>query len=182
MSNEDILKKLKGNRYILFVGRLVPEKGLYNLIKAFNKLDTDVKLVIAGEPSYTEGYAKTLEKISKPNVIFVGFVKGELLEQLYKGAYFFVLPSEIEGLSLSLLEAMSYGKCVLTSDIPECLEVIEDTGFYFKLNDEQDLKSKLQMLMNNPKLVEEKGSQAKAAVIKKYNWDLITDEIEKLYS
>lgn len=180
-SDEYRLTGLEENKYILFVGRLVPEKGVHHLIKAFNEIKTDMKLVIVGESSFTNQYVKFLKEISNSNVIFIGFVKGRLFEELYKGAYIFVLPSEVEGLSISLLEAMKYGKCVLTSDIPECLEVIEDAGFYFKLNDEMDLSSKLQILIDNPKLVEEKGLKARIAVIKKYNWDAIIDEIERLY-
>ncbi len=172
---------LAENKYILFVGRLVPEKGLHCLIKAFSKLKTDMKLVIAGEPSFTDEYVNSLKKISNVNIIYMGFVNGRLLEILYKGAYFFVLPSEVEGISLALLEAMGYKKCVLTSDIPECLEVIENAGFSFKLNNAENLKTKLQMLIANPKLVEEAGLAARDIVIKKYDWGIITDEVEKLY-
>lgn len=175
------LKELEERKYILFVGRLVPEKGLYCLIKVFSKLDTAMKLVIAGNSSFTDNYVKFLKEISNSNVIFIGFIGDKKLEELYRHAYLFVLPSEIEGLSISLLEAMSYGKCVLTSDIPECLEVIENAGFHFKVNDELDLKLKLQMLINNPNLVEEKGFEARDIVSKKYNWNSISDEIENLY-
>jgi glycosyltransferase involved in cell wall biosynthesis len=177
---------LESNRYILAVGRLVPEKGFHYLIDAFDELESDMKLVIVGAHSFTERYYEFLKAVSKSKkseskIKFLGFVQREALKELYLNAYLFVLPSELEGSSISLLEAMSYEKCVLTSDIPECVEIVENHGFFFKSEDYKDLKTQLQMLIDNPKLVVETGIEAKRYIIQKYNWDEITKNIERLY-
>ncbi len=168
-------------KYVLFVGRLVPEKGIHYLIQAFNGLGSDFMLYIAGEPSFTEGYAKYLKNISGERVKFLGFQDDEL-KKLYLGAYIFVLPSEVEGLSISLLEAMKYGRCVLVSDIPESLEVIDGCGFSFKSQNIEDLRNKLQYLINNPEVVNRTGIMAGELVKKKYDWDKIAEQIDRLYT
>lgn len=117
----------KGN-YILFLARLVPEKGVHYLLDAYKEIQTDKKLVIAGGSSHTDDYVNEVrEKAAQdPRVILTGFVQGELLEELYSNAYVYVLPSDVEGMPISLLEAMSYGNCCLVSDIAENLEVVTD--------------------------------------------------------
>lgn len=120
--------------YILYVGRLVPEKGLEYLIKAFKMIKTSKKLVIAGGASDTNEFEQRLRYLSdtNENIIFTGFVQGEILEELYSNAYIYVLPSDLEGMPLSLLEAMSYGNCCMVSDIEECSSVIQENGITFK--------------------------------------------------
>ncbi|MDD5027119.1 MAG: glycosyltransferase family 4 protein [Candidatus Omnitrophota bacterium] len=172
----------KEDKYILFVGRLVPEKGIHYLIQAFNGINTDFKLIIAGEPSFTGKYFDYLKKIASQNIKFVGFAERGYLEKLYWNAYLFVLPSEIEGLSIALLEAMSHARCVLTSDIPEFLEVAGGNGVYFKSGDYQDLRDKLKYLIGNPVLVKEKGLEFRKLVLERYSWDKITGEVEKIYA
>ncbi len=169
-------------KYVLFVGRLVPEKGLYYLIQAFNGLCPDFMLYIVGEPSFTEGHSKYLKNIAGEGVKFLGFQDDEALRKLYLGAHIFVLPSEVEGLSISLLEAMKYGRCVLVSDIPESLEVIDNCGFSFKSQNIEDLRNKLQYLISNPEIVDKTGIAAKELVKRKYDWDRITDQIDRLYA
>lgn len=125
---------LEKQGYILFLGRVVPGKGLEYLIHAFKKVKTDKKLVIAGGASDSEGYMKALIKLASEDerIIFTDFVQGSLWEELYSNAYFFVLPSDLEGMPMCLLEAMSYGNCCLVSDLPECIGVVEDHGISFK--------------------------------------------------
>ena len=110
---------LKENSYILFLGRLVPEKGIRYLIEAFKDIQTDKKLVIAGGSSDTDEFANELRELAKGDerILFTGFVQGQELEELYSNAYIYTLPSDLEGMPLSLLEAMSYGNCCLVSDI-----------------------------------------------------------------
>lgn len=137
---------LEKDSYILFLGRLVPEKGIQYLIEAFKEIKTDKKLVIAGGSSDTDDFAKELKEIAKDDkrIIFTGFVQGQMLEELYSNAYIYTLPSDLEGMPLSLLEAMSYGNCCLVSDIPECTEVVNDKALIFKKSNVEDLKEKLQ--------------------------------------
>lgn len=164
---------LKGNDYILYLGRLVPEKGIQYLIDAYNRLDTDKKLVIAGGASDSDTFATQLIETANgnPNVIFTGFVQGQLLEELYSNAYVYTLPSDLEGMPLSLLEAMSYGNCCLTSDITECSDVVLDKAVTFKKGDVNDLENKLRYLCSNPETVNTYKSGAADYICERYNWD-----------
>lgn len=174
---------LEKDSYILFLGRLVPEKGIRYLIEAFKNVKTDKKLVIAGGSSDTDSFAEELKEYAKEDsrIIFTGFVQGHLLDELYSNAYIYTLPSDLEGMPLSLLEAMSYGNCCLVSDIPECTEVVEDKALFFKKSDVQDLQLKLQTACNNPEDIYEYKRQASSFICKKYSWDDIVDETIKLY-
>lgn len=118
---------LEKDSYILFLARIVPEKGLHYLLDAYMDIDTDKRLVIAGGSSHTDNYMKQMEKKAAKDkrILMTGFVQGEVLEELYSNAYVYVLPSDVEGMPVSLLEAMSYGNCCLVSDIAENVEVIE---------------------------------------------------------
>ncbi len=169
------------DQYVLCVGRLVPEKGVQYLIKAFNELQTDLRLVLAGESSFTDRYVQFLKRMAGPKVRFLGFVEGSELGLLYKNAYMVVLPSELEGAPLVLLEAMSYGKCVLSSDLPECREILGGCGVYFKSKDYLDLKEQLQCLLSARPLVEAYGQKARERVRHSYNWDEVADATEKIY-
>ena len=124
---------LEKDSYILFLGRLVPEKGIRYLVEAFKNVKTDKKLVIAGGSSDTDSFMEELKELAKGDdrILFTGFVQGAMLDELYSNAYIYTLPSDLEGMPLSLLEAMSYGNCCLVSDIPECAEVVEDKAAYY---------------------------------------------------
>lgn len=174
---------LTSDSYILFLGRLVPEKGIRYLVEAFKNVKTDKKLVIAGGSSDTDSFTRDLKDLAKDDhrIIFTGFVQGSLLDELYSNAYIYTLPSDLEGMPLSLLEAMSYGNCCLVSDIPECAEVVEDKALIFKKSDVQDLQSKLQDACDHPEMVMEMKRQAADFICKKYNWDAVINETMKLY-
>lgn len=151
----DIIREkygLEKDSYILYLGRMVPEKGCHYLVDAFKKLDTDKKLVIAGGSSDTQWYMDKLKEQAggDERVIFTGFVDGALREELYSNACLFVLPSDLEGMPLCLLEAMSYGNCVITSDIEECTNVIHDNGISFRKSDVDDLAQKLTYALSHP--------------------------------
>lgn len=183
----DLIKReygLKKDDYILYLGRIVPEKGEHYLVEAFKKIHTDKKLVIAGGASDTDEYMEKLKKSAAEDdrILFTGFVQGRLLEELYSNAYVYCLPSDLEGMPLSLLEAMSYGCCCLTSDIAECKEVVEDKAVLFKKGNVQDLKDKLQFLCDHEHNVENYKINAADFVCKKYNWDKVVEQTEKLYA
>lgn len=174
---------LTKDSYILFLGRLVPEKGIRYLVEAFKSVKMDKKLVIAGGSSDTESFTKELKELAKGDnrIIFTGFVQGQMLDELYSNAYIYTLPSDLEGMPLSLLEAMSYGSCCLVSDIPECAEVVEDKALIFKKSDVSDLREKLQDACNHPEKVMQLKKQAADFICEKYNWDDVVEETMKLY-
>lgn len=169
--------------YILFLGRLVPEKGISYLIEAFKQINTDKKLVIAGGSSDTDEFLQDLKKIAKDDkrISFTGFVQGQLLEELYSNAYVYVLPSDLEGMPLSLLEAMSYGNCCVVSDIAECAEVVEDKAVVFQKSNVEQLKEKLQDLCDHPEKVQSYKNSASNFICQKYNWDDVVDKTIALY-
>ena len=169
--------------YILFLGRLVPEKGIHYLIEAFRQTKTNKKLVIAGGISGTDGYSRRLNELAQGDdrIIFTGFVQGKLLEELYSNAYVYVLPSDVEGMPLSLLEAMSYGNCCLVSSIPECTEVVEDKAAVFEKGNVDALRETLQALCDDPRRVAIYKDNASDFICNKYNWDDVAKKTLELY-
>jgi glycosyltransferase involved in cell wall biosynthesis len=173
---------LRGDDYVLFASRLVREKGLHYLLDAYEQIPNPrKKLVIAGDSNYGDQYAATLKKRGNQNVLFLGFATGQLFRELLSCSYCYVLPSDIEGLSTGLLQAMSYGNCVLVSDIAENCEVIGENGLSFKQGNVKDLKQKLELLLDCEDIVEEYRSRASEYVRKNYNWDDVAEEYESLY-
>jgi len=172
------------NRYILFAARLVEEKGAHFLIDAFRRLDTDMKLVIAGDAAHMERYKAKLHELAGDDkrIIFPGFVTGMPMQELFSNAYLFCLPSTLEGLPVALLDAMNFGNCCLSSDIPENIEAIEDHGYTFRSRDSDDLEHVLKTLIERPEMVEAKKKEALDHVRSNYSWDRVTDMMESLYS
>ncbi len=174
---------LHKDEYLLFLGRLVPEKGIHYLIEAYQNLRTDKKLVIAGGCSDSDEYGQQLRKMAEgnENILFTGFVQGRVLEELYSNAYAYVLPSDLEGMPLSLLEAMSYGNCCVTSDIEECADVMEDHGMTFPKSNTKALAAVLQQLCDEPETVTHYKDGAADYITEKYNWDDVTKRTLELY-
>ncbi len=174
---------LHKDEYLLFLGRLVPEKGLRYLIEAYKQLDTTKKLVIAGGASDATGFEEELKAMAAddPRILFTGFTQGIELEELYSNAYMYLLPSDLEGMPLSLLEAMSYGNCCLTSDIPECAEVIGQAGYTFRQGNVEDLAAKMQLLCDSPERVKALKAGAADYICSKYNWDDVVRQTLRLY-
>ena len=176
-------KGLEPSRYILFAARLVEEKGAHFLIEAFRPIQTDMKLIIAGDAAHAEKYKASLKRKANGDmrIIFPGFVTGEPLEELFSNAFLFCLPSTLEGLPIALLEAMSYGNCCVASDIPENLEALEQYGYTFRNRDSEDLRRALRELIEHSEKVKEKKEAARVHVLKNYSWDHIADQMEALY-
>ena len=175
---------LKKDGYILFLGRLVPEKGLRYLIEAWKNIKSDKKLVIAGGSSDTEGFLQELQDLCsdyKESIIFTGFQEGKVLEELYSNAYVYTLPSDLEGMPLGLLEAMSYGNCCLVSDIPECTEVVEDKAMVFEHSSIPDLTEKLQILLKEQETVKHYKVRAAKYILERYNWEDVVSKTIELY-
>lgn len=180
----NVIKKKYGldeNQYILFLARIVPEKGLQYLIDAYKQINTDVKLVIAGGASHTNDFLEEIKKKASEDdrIIMTGFVQGEELEELYSNCLLYCLPSDVEGMPISLLEAMSYGKMCLVSDIEENMQVIGDLGITFEKGNAFDLKCKIEKVIKEENKI---GSQSiQNYVLKNYDWDEIEKSIETLY-
>ena len=174
---------LQKEGYILYLGSLVPEKGIKYLIEAFKQVHTNKRLVIAGGASDTDEYAKELVELAQEDkrIIFTGFVQGRKLEELYSNAYLYVLPSDLEGMPLSLLEAMSYGNCCIVSDIPECLDVVRNNGIVFKKGNVLELAEKLQDVCDYPEKVMRYKENSAQYVCNKYNWDDVVKKTLELY-
>lgn len=182
----DLIKKKFGldkDTYILYVGRIVPEKGEHYLVKAFRDVKTEKKLVIAGGTSDTDRYMKQLRKLAAGDerIIFTGFVHGKLLQELFSNAYVYTLPSDLEGMPLSLLEGMSYGNCCLVSDISECSDIVGDHAVTFKKSDVADLKEKLQELCDDKNKVKSYKIKASDYICGKYDWDNVVNQTIDLY-
>lgn len=182
----DEITKLYGlskDGYICIVSRLTAEKGVHYLIDAYNSIKTDKKLVIAGDTSDTDEYVKLLREkaAGNPDIIFTGFISGNILTEIYSNAYLVALPSDIEGMSISLLEALAYGNGVLCSDIPENTLVTEDKAIHFKKSNVQDLAEKLQAMCDDEKFVNELKNGADEFILGKYNWNNVADATYDLY-
>jgi len=175
---------LEREKYILTTGRFAPQKGIHYLIRGYKKLDTDKKLVIVGGSAVGSDYEQYIRELAKgnSNIIFTGFQTDLVLDQLYANAYLYVHPSEAEGLSMSILEAMAAGRCVLVSDIPENIESIDHSGFTFCKTDVEDLREKIEGLFDHPEIVKEMGEKGKKWVREQYDWGGIVKKIEKVYN
>jgi glycosyltransferase involved in cell wall biosynthesis len=172
---------LTPGKYVLFVGRLVPEKGVHYLCEAFSQIDSDMKLALVGGSSASQSYVDLLKRYEGDRVRLLDYLYGETLEELWSNAYMVVQPSTMEGLSIALLEALSYGRCVLLSDIPENLEVAEECAVSFRSKDVGDLREKLEMLMARPDLVKHYEEKARDHVRQQYSWDTVAGKTEAVY-
>lgn len=177
---------LQPGKYILFLGRFSPEKGCHLLIEAYQKLQAvfnqaDVKLVMAGASSYCDDYSRHLRAHAGENIKIFDWVSGVILDELLTNAMIFVLPSDLEGLSLALLDAMGAGLCVLASDIPENREALEGAAFTFRRGDVADLADRLKFLIANPAVREAAGRAAKQRVRDHYQWPAIAEAVERVY-
>ncbi|KKR14716.1 MAG: hypothetical protein UT42_C0020G0004 [Candidatus Falkowbacteria bacterium GW2011_GWA2_39_24] len=182
----DLIKQwgLERDSYIAYIGRLIRHKGVSYLIDAYQQMSTDKKLVIVGGGAFTDDYIIELQAKAghNPNIIFTGNQTGTTLAQLYDNAAVFVQPSESEGLSLALLEAMGRAKCVLVSNILENAEAIAEAGFTFENRNIYDLASKLQVITENPQLAQAKGQVAQQRITQHYNWDHIAKKMVAVYN
>ncbi len=174
---------LQPDRYILCAARLVKEKGLHFLIEAYRAIDTDMKLVLAGAAPHEGSYRSHLRSLAGDDsrIMFPGFVTGAPMEELFSNAYLFCLPSTLEGLPVALLDAMNFGNCCLSSNIPENLEAMGGHGYTFRNRDVDDLRRVLSDLIDNPDKVNVMKGNAMAHVRRTFSWDRVTEQMEALY-
>jgi len=181
---------LEPGKYMMMCARLVRHKGAHTLIAAWKRLKKthpelvgDTKLAIVGGSAFTDDYVRELERLVKdePSIVLTGNQSGETLHTLFSNSYAAIHPSESEGLPIAVLEAMGYGKCVLSSNIPENLELTQDHGLTFEAGNEKDLASQLKMLLENPELVNAVGAEARIHIAKHYDWKDIAETTDYLY-
>ncbi|HTU35358.1 MAG TPA: glycosyltransferase [Candidatus Acidoferrum sp.] len=174
--------KVKPREYVLFVGRLVPENNVHVLIRAFESVRTDKKLVIVGDDPWGHEYVRSLKETRDARIIFAGGLYGTGYVQLQKNAYIFVLPDEVGGTHPSLVEAMGFGNCVLVNDTRSNVEVIGDAGFsYAGAAGSDALRDRLQMLLDHPAIVEEYRRKAAQRAQACYRWDDVVRKHVELY-
>lgn len=175
---------LTKGEYLVSISRLVRHKGIHYLIEAYQKMTTNKKLVIVGDGAFTDEYVAELKKLAgdNKNIIFTGNQSGQTLAQLYANAYAFVQPSEYEGLSVALLEAMSYGLPCVVSDIEANLEAAGGNALVFENKNSEDLKNKLSELIEKPEMATELGMKIQERANTEYDWDTIAQNTEMLYN
>ena len=182
---------VEDGKYVLAVGRFVPEKGFGDLIRAFGiasgalrpRNDTEGrKLVIVGDADHEDKYSRGLKEAAakNPNIVLTGYLSGMPLQELYSHAGIFVLPSYYEGLPIVLLEAMSYGLSCIASDIPANREVGLPEERFFRAGEVEALAAKISEYARKPISEEEKRAQIKR-IAEKYDWDKIARQTLEVY-
>jgi len=172
---------LEGDDYILAVGRIIPDRGIHDLIAAFNTMNLNLKLVIVGEESPRTAYSERLEKMGGGRVVFTGNLYGEILQELYSNCRLFTLASSVEGLPITVCEAMSYSKAMALSDIEENHEVAGDSAKYFKCGNVSDIQSVLKAMVDDRSALEVMGQAALDRMQREFNWDAVAASIEQYY-
>ncbi len=166
--------------YVLYVSRFEPENNALLVRQAYDEIANSAKkLVMIGDAPYAGKYIRKVKNTSNPNIIFTGYLFGDQYKELLSNAYFFIQATEVGGTHPALIEAMGAGNCVLANDVTEHREVLGDAGFYYK--GKEELKKMIQFLIDNEKVVEEKGNSARRIVEEKYSWEKITDQYERLF-
>ena len=172
---------LTKGKYILYVSRLEPENNALGVIEAYNRIKTDLPLVIVGDAPYADEYKAQLRAAATSNVIFTGFQFGDAYEEFQSNCYVYVQATEVGGTHPALVESMSYGNCVIGNGTPENLEVIGDAGLCFAKNDFMELSQILSRVLAEPQLVEDYGQKAQTRALARYSWDAIVDRYERLF-
>jgi glycosyltransferase involved in cell wall biosynthesis len=172
---------LEGNDYILTVGRIIPDKGLHQLIEAYAGITSTTRLVIVGSESPRTSYSRRLKEMADPRVIFTGDLYGEVLEEMYSNCRLYVLASEVEGLPITVCEAMAFGRCVVLSDIPENVEVGGDVATYFSAGSVQSLREALAGLVDREAEIAARGEMGRRRVEEHFNWDRLVEALEECY-
>ena len=183
ITSTDILKKynLNTRKYVLYVSRLEPENNALLLVKAFEKVKTDLKLVVVGDAPYSSEYIKALRKTKDSRILFTGYVFGKAYRELQSNAYCYVQATEVGGTHPALLEGMGFGNCILATDVPEHREVLGDTGIFFKNSTEDDLRNQLQFIVDNPEVAAHYRTKVVDRAQRYYSWDKVTAGYEKLF-
>ena len=172
---------LASGHYLLFAGRLIPDKGLHHLIAAHASSGTDLPLVVAGGSSGTDDYVKLVRSQAGEGVVFAGYRYGAALAALFRNCALFVLPSDLEGMPIVLLEALAYGAPVLASDIAPNQEILGQNGRFFAAGDVDSLRTALIDGLADTAELKRKAVAAMSRVAEQYSWDSVAEATDALY-
>ena len=173
---------LEPRRYVLFVGRLVPENCAHHLTEAWADVAGDMRCVVVGDAPYAEEYIRSLKASADSRTLFTGYLFGDGYRELLSNAYCFVETSEVGGTHPAVLEAMAAGTAVVVNDTPENLETMGDAGFsYHGEMGAAGLRPVLERMLKDPVLVKEQGQRGLDRVVAHYSWNAVTDAYERLF-
>lgn len=184
VETRDILEQLglRGRDYVLYVSRMEPENNAHRVVEAFERVRSDLKLIMVGDAPYATDYIKELRTTKDARIIFTGYVFGQGYRELQQNAYCYIQATEVGGTHPALLEGMGYGNCILANDVPEHHEVLADAGLYFTTREPDSLRQQLQYLLDHPDVVEKYREIVKRRVHRHYSWDKVTSDYEKLFT
>jgi len=171
---------LEAGKYILQVAAIVPDKGVHILVEAYEKLQTDLPLIIVGDTPYMTAYKAKVQSTKDLRIRFLGYIYGVEYRELLANCYMYIHPLIVDGTSPALLQAMAYGCPVIGSDLPEIDGTLADSGLRFKINDSNDLCQQMSILLANLTLASELGAKAHQRILDHFSWDKVTDEYERL--
>jgi len=180
----EILEKfgLESRKYILYVSRLEPENNAHLVVKAFEKVKTEMNLVVVGDAPYNKEYIDQLKSSKDRRIVFTGYVFGDGYKELQSNAYIYIQATEVGGTHPALVEGMGFGNCVLANDVVEHHEVLGDTGVFFTADEEaKDLAEKIQFLCDHHEEVKKFRQKAQQRAREKYSWDGVAGDYEKLF-
>ncbi len=172
---------LEEKKYILYVSRLEPENNALGVIEAYNKLDTNIPLVIVGDAPYAKDYIENLKATANSQVVFTGFQFGEAYRELRTNCLFYIQATEVGGTHPALVESMAYGNAVIANDVPEHREVLEDAGVYYSYNNFSDLSHKMREMLDNPEKRGLLGQKAKDLAKQNFSWEVIANQYQELF-
>ncbi|HNR67331.1 MAG TPA: glycosyltransferase [bacterium] len=183
VSTHEVLHKfaLRPREYVLYVSRMEPENNAHLVVEAFERVQTEKKLVMVGDAPYSDEYISRLKATRDPRIVFTGYVFGQGYRELQSHAYLYIQATEVGGTHPALLEGMGYGNCIIANNVPEHHEVLGDAGFYFNGDDPDDLRNQLQNLLHQPEIVGKYRRLAQDRAKSHYSWEIVTRDYERLF-
>jgi glycosyltransferase involved in cell wall biosynthesis len=183
VSSTTVLKKMgvEPGRYFLYVSRLEPENNALAVVRAFEKVRTEFRLVVVGDAPFSSAYIRSLKATRDPRVVFTGYVFGSGYREFQSHAYCYIQATEVGGTHPALLEAMGHGNCILANDVPEHREALGDAGVYFRIHTKDSLVSKIEWALGHPADVRRLRIKAMHRASERYSWEKVTLDYEKLF-
>lgn len=175
--------ELTSDNYMLYVTRLEPENNADLVIRAYAQVNSDMPLVIVGDAPYSDAYKRCLVELARHDdrVKLPGAIYGTGYRELISNAFMYIQAAEVGGTHPALIESMAVGNCIVANDVIEHLEVLDGAGIIYKKNDEGDLSGKIQLVLGNENLRQEKKAAARARIQDAYTWGTITHQYAELF-